>query len=299
MNLSYAQNLEDYHLDLLFADAAYGVYVDVGGGHPVADNVTYHFYLKGWSGLVVEPQAPMADLYAAIRPRDVLVRDLVGAREGQATFYTVERLHGLSTTLQAHADGAAQFGADYRTETRAMTTLARLAEQHGLADIDILKIDVEGAEAEVIDGTDFARLRPKVVVVEATVPGTDVPAWDASEARLLALGYRFALFDGLNRFYLAPDQAHRADRLPTTPVSDTVVPRLGRFGRAHEDPRHPDHALARALPADALPLLSRMDLARLAPLVAGLVAPSTDLSGDAFGAVRGRISAHYDGGLIV
>jgi hypothetical protein len=39
MKLSYAQRLEDYHLELVFADVRDGFYIDVGGGHPVADNV--------------------------------------------------------------------------------------------------------------------------------------------------------------------------------------------------------------------------------------------------------------------
>ncbi len=34
MQLSYAQNLEDYHLDRVFAGQEIGAYVDVGGGHP-------------------------------------------------------------------------------------------------------------------------------------------------------------------------------------------------------------------------------------------------------------------------
>ena len=32
MKMSYAQNLEDYHLDLIFAGQADGTYLDVGGG---------------------------------------------------------------------------------------------------------------------------------------------------------------------------------------------------------------------------------------------------------------------------
>ena len=34
MDLSYTQNLEDYHLSLAFADRASGTYIDVGAGHP-------------------------------------------------------------------------------------------------------------------------------------------------------------------------------------------------------------------------------------------------------------------------
>jgi uncharacterized membrane protein len=56
MELSYAQNLEDYHLSLAFAGQTTGTYIDVGAGHPIADNVSFWFYERGWQGIVVEPQ---------------------------------------------------------------------------------------------------------------------------------------------------------------------------------------------------------------------------------------------------
>ena len=91
MKMSYAQNLEDYHLDLIFAGQADGTYVDVGGGHPVADNVSFWFYLKGWRGLVVEPQAQLAAAYAGIRPRDTVYCGLAGPRARQASISTWSR----------------------------------------------------------------------------------------------------------------------------------------------------------------------------------------------------------------
>ena len=56
MELSYSQNLEDYHLSLAFAGQTTGTYIDVGAGHPIADNVSFWFYERGWQGIVVEPQ---------------------------------------------------------------------------------------------------------------------------------------------------------------------------------------------------------------------------------------------------
>jgi len=35
MELSYSQNLEDYHLSLAFAGQTTGTYIDVGAGHPI------------------------------------------------------------------------------------------------------------------------------------------------------------------------------------------------------------------------------------------------------------------------
>jgi hypothetical protein len=83
MELSYSQNLEDYHLSLAFAGQTTGTYIDVGAGHPIADNVSFWFYERGWHGIVVEPQPELAALYQRLRPRDCLVSGLVGRHCGE------------------------------------------------------------------------------------------------------------------------------------------------------------------------------------------------------------------------
>ena len=213
MQLSYAQNLEDYHLDLVFGDQQTGTYVDVGGGHPVADNVSFWFYLKGWRGLIVEPQEALAAIYAHVRPRDHTVSCLAGRSEGEAEFHVVDKLHGFSTTVRENAAGANQFGADFTTVRKPVRTLAALCAEAGLTRIDFLKIDVEGAEAETIAGMDFKRWRPRVVLVEAIAPGSMKESWQDWEPALLAAGYSFAFFDRLNRFYVAQEEAALADAL--------------------------------------------------------------------------------------
>ena len=68
--------------------------------------------------------------------------------------------------------------------------------------IDFLKIDVEGAERDVLLGADFRTWRPRVVVVEATEPGARTPNFEGWEPLLLEQNYLFASFDGLNRYYV-------------------------------------------------------------------------------------------------
>lgn len=124
--LSYTQNLEDYHLWLALADEGPGYYIDIGGGHPVADNVSLWFYERGWSGIVVEPQDELARLYPRVRPRDVIYQGLVGRQSGSAELYVFPRLHGLTTTVGANAEGSKVHGDDYHKVVMPMLTLADL-----------------------------------------------------------------------------------------------------------------------------------------------------------------------------
>ncbi|HEX8166149.1 MAG TPA: FkbM family methyltransferase [Beijerinckiaceae bacterium] len=305
MNLSYAQNLEDYHLAQVFAGKTEGFYVDVGAGHPVGDNVSFHFYLEGWRGIVVEPQERLARLYAALRPRDVAVAALVGAAEGEAAFHEVERLHGFSTMVEGHAKGAEKFGASYTTRRRPVTTLASLCAAHAPGEIDFFKVDVEGAEAEVLAGADWRRFRPRVVLVEAVAPGDMAPSHEAWEPILTGHGYAFAFFDGLNRFYVADEAAALKARFPEKPAPWDAVRHLYEFGRAPENPQHPDHALAKALVKACLAALPTLSPEALRALMgAGVAGPEAErllagLDTDAFRAALGRIAAPYDGGQLL
>jgi FkbM family methyltransferase len=199
--ISYAQNAEDVVLARLFADQPTGRYVDIGAGDPVADSVTKHFYDRGWRGINVEPIAGVAEQLRKARPQDVNLAVAVGAKPGRMTLHVVPSACGRSTL----DDGLAR---DYREEQGwevsdvevEVVTLADLLDEHPGA-VDFLKIDVEGAERDVIEGADWARHRPRIVVVEATDPGSSTQSHEGWEHVLLEAGYRCALFDGLNRFY--------------------------------------------------------------------------------------------------
>jgi hypothetical protein len=213
-----------------------------------------------------------------------------------------------------------------------MQTLASLVTQHKVSEIDFLKIDVEGAEADVLAGGDWKDVRPRVIVVEAVAPGSMAEAWRDWEPSLLAQGYRFAFFDGLNRFYVANESRELLGRFPSEPAPWDRVQHLWDFGRAPEKPDHPDHALASRLVAGflaALPLLDHRLLAGLLTrggmrdmqvadverlLLGGAEYPGevpplsgtdpsealTDLmDSDAFRAALGRIASAYDGGHLM
>jgi FkbM family methyltransferase len=328
--MSYAQNLEDYHLELVFAGQDVGSYVDVGGGHPVADNVSFWFYLKGWRGLVVEPQQRLADSYAHIRPRDTIACCLAGREDGEADFYAVDKLHGLSTTVKEHAlHSRASFGVDFKAMRRPVRTLKSLCREAALETIDFLKIDAEGAERDVIAGMDFHNPRPRLLLIEAEVPGTMPEAWRDWEILLLQQGYALAFEDTLNRWYVAEEETALRARFPSKPADWHSLEHLWHCGRAAEQPEHPDRHLAMILQHGFFASLPSLDPSLLMALIArGLegsksraqaTASAADLLGtaefprprltrgdlssllktDEFRAALGRIACAYDGGHIM
>jgi FkbM family methyltransferase len=308
MELSYAQNLEDYHLSLAFAGQASGTYIDVGAGHPIADNVSFWFYERGWHGIVVEPQSELAALYQRLRPRDIALRGLLGRQRGEIDFHVVDRLHGLSTTVEDVAQKARAFGIAHRTVRMPVTTLARLCEEHDLGPIDFLKVDVEGAEGDVLFGGDWKRFRPKVIVVEAVTPMTSEPSWQGWEPFLVAQGYRFVLFDTLNRFYVAQEHPDIMERLPSERAPWHAVRHMYEIGRAPENEQHPDHALAQDLARGFWASLPYLDTGLITSIlgrarrIAGhddLAALASMVDSEPFRAALGRVACGYDGGQIV
>jgi hypothetical protein len=69
-----------------------------------------------------------------------------------------------------------------------------------------MKVDVEGMEAKVFEGWQASRTRPWVVLVESTMPNTQVENYAEWEQQLLSRDYEFAYFDGLNRYYVSGER---------------------------------------------------------------------------------------------
>lgn len=199
-------------------DVGEGFYIDAGAFHLELESVSYAFSLRGWRGINIEPASEYHALFAARRPRDVNLPVALGAVAGTATFYELAGT-GLSTLDPALADAAAARCAAVISREVEVTTLADICRQYAPPDIHFLKIDCEGSEKEVLAGADFIKFRPWIVVIEATFPGTQTPSHGCWEQILLDAGYRFAWFDGLNRFYVEAGHYNKLAPLLATPPS--------------------------------------------------------------------------------
>jgi len=166
----------------------------------------------------VEPLLPLHLRALELRPEDVNVRALASERDGEVDFFEVETFHGLSTLDAAHAAWLEGQGYTVVPTRMAALTLDTILDRHlGARAIDVMTIDVEGAEPKVLSGLDLARYRPVLVMIEAMAPirQTDVSA--PSEVILRGAGYEPVYEDGLNRFFLAAEHSELKPRLRYPP----------------------------------------------------------------------------------
>lgn len=209
--VSAAQNLEDVLLNRVFEGKRNGCYLDIGAGDPNIDSVTRWFYSIGWRGCNVEPNPRFEAVYQRERPEDINLTVGVAAGIGSLTYYRVDRNEvtdgwGLSSFDLAAIERARAAGFAVTELVVPTMTLNEIVGSHlSGRPIDFLKIDVEGYEKTVLQSADWSIVRPSVVVIEATEPMSVMPVHDQWEGVLLGAGYVFAMFDGVNAYYVSTE----------------------------------------------------------------------------------------------
>ena len=206
--ISYAQNFEDVMLWRALKEIKNGFYLDIGAAWPEVDSVTKAFYEKGWHGINVEPNPEFIRMLNDDRVRDVNLKCAVSDHCGELAMNFITKT-GLSTLVDSIAKMHVEMGFKAEKQSVSVTTLIDLWEDHISSDQEVhfLKIDVEGAEGEVLRGNNWQKNRPWIVVVEATVPLLQEENYEEWEMILCENNYHSAYQDGLNRFYVAKEHA--------------------------------------------------------------------------------------------
>ena len=214
--ISYAQNGEDVVLARALKPwERKGFWVDCGAGHPKYDSVTKLFSQFGWTGINIEPLDEEFTLLTQDRPLDVNIQCLLGDQEGLGSIFAgPSENRGSSTTDPLLVERyAKELGQTFHESQVPIRTLTDILREKQLPTIDFLKIDVEGAELEVLRGIDLSEFNPRILVIEATKPNSSEVAYSHWEDRVLSSGYVCAVFDGLNRFYVKEDDTEAINAL--------------------------------------------------------------------------------------
>lgn len=204
--ISHAQNFEDVMLWRALGGVQNGFFIDVGAWSPDLHSVTKAFSEHGWHGINIEPNPFYFSQIVEKRPLETNLRVAVGNRVGRISMNFIEDT-GLSTADQEIARAHTDAGWNARQEEVDITTLSEIWKNNipAGAQVHFLKIDVEGLERAVIEGNDWKVNRPWVVVVESTLPLSQIESHQQWESLLTEAQYVHCYSDGLNRYYVAAE----------------------------------------------------------------------------------------------
>lgn len=145
-----------------------GFYVDIGAHHPIRFSNTYHYYLKGWRGINVDPRSGTKEIFERIRPRDINLECGVANQQGEMSYYEFQE--PAFNTFCTDAIDYAQTRTKLISKTQIpVMPLWDILERYLPKNekITFLNIDVEGLELDVIKSSDWNLYRPKIVCLEA------------------------------------------------------------------------------------------------------------------------------------
>jgi FkbM family methyltransferase len=171
-----------------------GFFVEVGANDPKISSQTWFLEEQGWRGVLVEPQARLAEKLRQVRTRSAVFQVACAApgHPKQMPLHIAE--YPSQSSLVKHLVGP---GTKYvQTEMVELLTLDEVLERAGNPHIDFLSIDVEGTQLDVLRGFSLQRHRPALLFIEDHLLNLKVHRW------LTRQGCRLVKRTGSNNWYV-------------------------------------------------------------------------------------------------
>ncbi len=165
----FSQEGEDLIIQKLFSHKKNGFYVDIGAHHPFRYSNTYFLYKKGWNGINIDPSLNIKKIFGKTRKRDINLELAIDKKNGKKILYIFEDA-ALNTLSKTNADEVISSRQSKLIKTISVKTqrLDDILKKYTkkIKQIDLLNVDVEGFEMNVLESSDWAYYRPKVIVIE-------------------------------------------------------------------------------------------------------------------------------------
>ena len=163
---SYSFGGMDLLINYLYKNKFNGVYIDVGCNHPIVGNNTFLLYQKGWSGINIDLDSHIIEMFNYFRPKDYNVNSAVSnSKEETDLFFYHER--SAINTISKEVHNSRKNKAIEIKKIRS-NTLDSVIKDSPYFDkkINFLSIDVEGNELNVLKGFNLKKYYPEVIVIE-------------------------------------------------------------------------------------------------------------------------------------
>jgi FkbM family methyltransferase len=201
---------------LFLGERGSGFFVEVGAYDGISFSNTSCLAARGWSGVLVEPIPQFAqacrERYKS-NDRIEVVESAVRDNEGDIDITIAGSLTTTNGALLEAYKGIewSKQSVENASAIRVhQTTLDALLERRvGARPIDLVVIDVEGAEAAVLRGFSLARWRPRMLIIELVHTHPDLHSVSAGDAHLQRLieeaRYSVVYKDSVNTVFVADE----------------------------------------------------------------------------------------------
>lgn len=199
--LSYANAGEDLIVRRIFNKNS-GFYVDVGCNLPDATSNTFALYKLGWKGICIDANEALIAQHAAMRPNDRQVLAAVSNESKEVVFTQFvgdAQISSIDVNFVERVSKSRSGIVEKRMHTR---TLTEILDSHSVEkNFDLLCIDVEGHDFEALQSLDFAKYRPRIIVIEILC--LDLVKYTENDIInfLLQINYKFAGYIMQNAYF--------------------------------------------------------------------------------------------------
>ena len=163
---SYAMDGEDTAINVFNKKKDRGFYVDIGAHHPIQRNNTHLLFRKGWEGINIDVNQFSIELFNFLRPNDLNLQIAVSDKEGEISFFYQKKFSQLNTTDKEVAKE--NFQGNFQEKKVKCQTIQNILDNSKFKNkkIDLLNIDVEGAEMKVLNTLNFEIYDPSLICIE-------------------------------------------------------------------------------------------------------------------------------------
>ena len=156
----------DILIENIFRNQKNGFYIDVGCQHPIKNNNTYLLHKKGWSGINIDLDKDNIDLFNVSRISDDNINIAASNRINEVDLFFFHKKSPINTIDKKTSQfQKAKISSIKKIKTNTLNNIIK-SSKYSNRKIDLLSIDVEGHELPVLEGLDFNKYSPNVIVVE-------------------------------------------------------------------------------------------------------------------------------------
>jgi FkbM family methyltransferase len=145
-----------------------GFYVDIGAYDPDIGSVTKMFYLKGWSGINIDPNPVSIKNFSKKRKRDININIGVSDREAELDFYFLGEESMCNTFDKNLIKENIMRGDKVNILKINVMPINKIFEKYLSQNqgIDFINLDVENYEMTILESFDFKKYGPEYFLIE-------------------------------------------------------------------------------------------------------------------------------------